>query len=248
MVIQCPEAIDARNFRGKTPLMDACENKRLDIVQILLTHHASIDIKDNEGKTALSYAAEKNHVESVKLLLAHGADPSAPTWERPLAHLAASQKSPELTKLLLANPRFDYTALQQWGISGLGQAIFYHHNEVAKLFLQRDKDNGYKLLNQGKPNNWWHTPMMDAAQTGNSEMVKALLETGRVDLNMRSKEGKTARDLAREKGKGECERVLEQAERKVEEKVKADEDAKGATMASGEIAQKGVDVAVDVQA
>ena len=184
------DVINKASQHNKTALHYAAERNWIGVVRLLVQHGAKVDTKDASGKTPLSWAAKNNNVEIAKILLENGTDPSAPIWERPLALLASAQSSPKLARLLLAHPNFDYTLRQQWGISGLQQAIYHKHNETALLFLERNKEDGYILLNQVEPNNWGHSPLHDVAQEDNLEMAMKLLETGSCELDIRSKAGR----------------------------------------------------------
>lgn len=62
--------IDVRNLYGKTALMDAMEDDRKPLVQLLVDeYHADYTIVDNVGCTALHWGASRNKLVSVELLL-----------------------------------------------------------------------------------------------------------------------------------------------------------------------------------
>jgi uncharacterized protein len=54
---------------GKTPLIWAAENGRLEFVRFLLDRNANVSARDCFGMTALHYAAENGHLESVEGLI-----------------------------------------------------------------------------------------------------------------------------------------------------------------------------------
>ncbi|MEJ2425671.1 MAG: ankyrin repeat domain-containing protein [Candidatus Thiodiazotropha sp.] len=57
---------------GYSALMLAASNDHADIVELLLTHGASIDqIEATGGWTALIWAAKQGHIDSVRALLKH---------------------------------------------------------------------------------------------------------------------------------------------------------------------------------
>jgi uncharacterized protein len=50
------EHYNAQDQRGRTPLMSACKNGNLEIVDKLLTHKVNLDAQDSNGCTALMFA------------------------------------------------------------------------------------------------------------------------------------------------------------------------------------------------
>lgn len=68
-----PDWVDLQDEEGETPLMEAAEEGRLEVVQLLLSKGAAINHQDEDGETALMEAAEENKVECVTLLLNKGA-------------------------------------------------------------------------------------------------------------------------------------------------------------------------------
>src|SRR5688572_3199202 len=57
---------------GRTLLMEAVLEKRLDLVTLLLEHGADPKLEDHEGSTALHFAAQAHLPEIVQLLLDKG--------------------------------------------------------------------------------------------------------------------------------------------------------------------------------
>jgi uncharacterized protein len=64
------------NKTGWTPLHYAATSAHLDIIELLLEHHAYIDAESPNGTTPLMMAAQYGSPEAVKLLLEAGADAS----------------------------------------------------------------------------------------------------------------------------------------------------------------------------
>ncbi|MBI4345619.1 MAG: ankyrin repeat domain-containing protein [Elusimicrobia bacterium] len=67
--------VDARDRKGRTPLIVAAEWDRLEAAEALIDRRALLDAQDDEGTTALMRAAEAGNARLVLLLLDHGADP-----------------------------------------------------------------------------------------------------------------------------------------------------------------------------
>jgi ankyrin repeat protein len=63
------------NKPGWTPLHYAATSGHLDVIRLLVEHHAYVDASSPNGSTPLMMAAMYGTIEAVKLLLAEGADP-----------------------------------------------------------------------------------------------------------------------------------------------------------------------------
>jgi uncharacterized protein len=61
-------AIDARDEAGRTPLMLAVTQGRLEIVRLLLARGADPNAADNAGRTPLQQARQQNSPEITALL------------------------------------------------------------------------------------------------------------------------------------------------------------------------------------
>ena len=67
-------SVSHKNACGKTPLMWAAWNGRLEIVEQLLRKGASMEVKTRSGGTALHLAVSRGHDHVLQLLLSRGAD------------------------------------------------------------------------------------------------------------------------------------------------------------------------------
>ncbi len=63
------------NKPGWTPLHYAATGGHLDVIRLLVEHHAYVDASSPNGSTPLMMAAMYGTIDAVKLLLAEGADP-----------------------------------------------------------------------------------------------------------------------------------------------------------------------------
>jgi hypothetical protein len=63
---------DAQDNFGCTPLHEACRSAHLQIVLLLLQHHANANIRDKEGRTPLDLAVNASRGEEIELLRRFG--------------------------------------------------------------------------------------------------------------------------------------------------------------------------------
>ncbi len=77
-----PTLVNKPNFMNEPPLFDAVFNGRLDVVKLMLDHHANVNAHNNLGQTPLDQARFFHHDDIVKLLIAHGAKAGKPFGQR----------------------------------------------------------------------------------------------------------------------------------------------------------------------
>jgi len=65
--------INAKDKSGRTPLIYATIDDRLDMMATLIDNGAKLDVQDSVGWCALHYAAQENSLGSCKLLLENNA-------------------------------------------------------------------------------------------------------------------------------------------------------------------------------
>nr|WP_284048011.1 ankyrin repeat domain-containing protein [Marinobacter sp. ATCH36] len=95
--------MEARDIRGRTPLMAAAVNNRPEAVRVLISREAELDIQEKEnGQTALIWAVRNRNPEIVRLLLSAGADADVENREgqtaKDLALLASTEEEGEGVK------------------------------------------------------------------------------------------------------------------------------------------------------
>jgi ankyrin repeat protein len=76
-LIKNADGANAKLDNGKTILMLAVWEQKIDVISLLISKGADINAKDVGGKTDLMLAVWKENLEIVKLLLKNGADKSA---------------------------------------------------------------------------------------------------------------------------------------------------------------------------
>lgn len=180
-----------------------------ELVQLLLGKGANPNALLANGNTPLHMALEHDDIEAVRLLLAGGAKPGIKKADGVLPlYSAVANNKPAVVKLLLehgANPDEDaslYIAVQQ-------------NNLPMVQLLLNAKANPEKAFQS------W-TPLHKAAADGRSEAYRMLMAAGARDT-VRNDDGKTPRDLAREReeriaAQREAERIAAQERREASER------------------------------
>lgn len=99
---EIPEAVEWRDphYHGRTGLILAAWNGRLDIVAELLKQGAPPDQCDDEGTTALMLACARGHIEVARLLLENCADPYAKSGDVTVLDFAGFASGPKCKKTI----------------------------------------------------------------------------------------------------------------------------------------------------
>ena len=105
---------------------------------------------------------------------------------------AAKQGYPEVVRaLLIANVNPDKTT-EYTKTTALHLAAWNGHVEVTKILLE------FKANPNVQDDYTIDTPLHEAAIQGHAEVVTILLAAPNIDLTIRDKDGKTARDVAKD--------------------------------------------------
>lgn len=176
--------LDWEDDEERTMLSYEAQYGNLELVRRLLALGADRNTRDEEAWTPLIYAAHLGHTQVVELLLQEGAQADALSVDRRSSlSFAAEHGHHETVSLLLrstAKPdepdRFGRTPLSY--ASGSGRA------DVVGTLLNYDVD-----VNVKTGATLWTTqpPIMWASANGHGEVVKKLLETGKVLLRAEDK-------------------------------------------------------------
>jgi len=123
---------------GKTCLMTAASNGRLDICRLLIDKGAQLESNDWIGLTPLHFAADQGHVEIVRLLCDRGADVEARdvfgSW--PL-HYAAWNGHIFVMKELIEERNAEINSRTNDGRTALRWARQYNKADVAAYLVSR---------------------------------------------------------------------------------------------------------------
>lgn len=205
-----PNAVDEE---GRSALWLSLENSQFEILDILLAHGADIDLKDKDGSTPLMKFAYLNRYKRLQWLLEHGAGTNVRDNEgRTALMLAASRGKTEAAHLLLqAGAAVDTRDSKGW--TALAAATFAGQRNMVQFLIEAAKasvriedmegtplivevarrlgddhadlmktlvENGASADAGDKKGN---TPLSEAAQWGNWEVVRVLVGLG-ADLNV----------------------------------------------------------------
>ncbi|KAF3390137.1 hypothetical protein DPV78_011474 [Talaromyces pinophilus] len=159
----------------RTPLIYAAMSRKVDVVQMLYDstspYHLNVpEIRDAEGRTALSYAAERGTLDTLRIFLAdRNLDPdSRDNKNRSPLSYAAQYGTLEMVESLLAESiRVDADSLCSGGLSPLSWAIERKvHPLKSGDIRSKDEDTQRSI-------------------------VRAFLDTGRVNINTKDNAGRT---------------------------------------------------------
>lgn len=168
----------AANDYGVTPLSLACTNRNAAMVEKLLEAGADPKAVQWTGETVLMTCTSTGSVEAVKLLLAHGADVNAKETEQEQTALmwAVAEKQPEIVQALVehgadVHARSKITSLPEPFV--IDTAGVFGSNYPPTVHFPKTK-GGF-------------TPLLFAAQQGNVDSARILLDAG-ADVNEATEE------------------------------------------------------------
>lgn len=224
MLLSAGSNIDATNPKGWTTLMLAVREKDEKTVELLLSNGADVNHLSPDRWTALAEATFQSQTSMISLLLRCGADTeskSSHDWT-PLMHAAYKGDEEAVTLLLEASAKLDVSSLHDETAILLAAAGC--HTRIAQMLLDagcapepawavakpsREYEEFHETERKAHDNatlGW--TPLMLACQNGLDEVVRMLLQKN-VNLDPKSPYRKTALVIARENGKIEIAKLLE---------------------------------------
>jgi ankyrin repeat protein len=213
-------AVDVQDEEGLLPIHLAAETGNKQLCELLIAYNMPVDIQDGQGGTPLHFAARNGHEEVCGFLVAQRALVNAPDDESytPL-YGAANNGHVEVCKLLVAHAaRVD--AQTDEGLTPLHGAAQYGYEEVCEFLIAQKASVEARLMPGYVFNDdpmGQFTPLHLAVYGNRLEAVKALVAAG-ADTGARTQDGKTALDLARQRGYREIVGYLETREEQLPKK------------------------------
>ena len=198
-----------RGSRWQHLIVRAAEQSPGSVIDALIAAGAEVNIFDGVktsvdntgGFTPLHAAAWHNNISAAKALLKHGADVRIreEQWHGTPAGWAAYAGHMEMRDLIKQYP-VDMMDAIDFGLTERVLAIVAEDPEAVNRPFS--SYSIYPLYAEG-----WYTPLASAVVQGQAEIVRALLGRG-ADAAVRSPDGRSLCDLAREKGHGEIATML----------------------------------------
>ncbi|EAY09530.1 ankyrin repeat protein, putative [Trichomonas vaginalis G3] len=175
---------DVRKKSESILLHYAYEQKKKDIVKILLLNGANVDTRDEDNKTLFHQALFHRDKEMLKMLLSYGADINAKGESGESAlHDAAGYGAVWTIKFLLKHGAKIDTPGKN-GQTPLFNAAESNNKNIVELLVSHGANVNACARNK-------QTPLMTAIYKNCHEVIKYLLNHG-ANVNASSKEGKTA--------------------------------------------------------
>jgi ankyrin repeat protein len=195
---QDPGAAEARDAAGVSLLMQCLYRGQRDLAE-LIAGKKKLDIFEAAGLGRLDRL--KSCIDDLR---AGSSIDSASKDGFTALHFACFFGQPESARLLLEQgAAVDVVAANPTRVMALHSAASARNLEAARLLVERRAP-----VNARQQGGW--VPIHAAAQNGDREMVELLLEHGG-DPALANDAGKTAADVAREKGHAEIVAALERA-------------------------------------
>jgi len=128
--------IDQRDHDGRTLLMHAALDGRIEVVTFLVGKNANVNIVDRAGFTALHFAAQEQFSDIAELLLAAGAkiDARDSFGNTPLWRAVFTSKGKDRTTRLLVAHGANRSEMNESGVSPESLANAIKSHDLTRVF------------------------------------------------------------------------------------------------------------------
>jgi ankyrin repeat protein len=168
--------VNAAQPDGSTALVLAADRNDLEVADLLIRAKAHVNAANEYGATALSVACARGNMAMIDLLLDAKADPNAAllSGETPLM-TAVDKGNMDAARALLEHGADVNVKESRGGQTALMWAVANKYPDIVKLLVEHGAD--VRARSNGN-----FTPLLFAAQQGDVESGRALLQGG-ADLN-----------------------------------------------------------------
>lgn len=179
---------DKRDANGNTPLFYASQKGARDIVKVLIENGADVSLANNQSMTPLHAASKTGNKEIITILTKAGADINTTDKEgkTPLIYAVSAGKS-EVTRQLLTLGA-DKTVKDNNNHNALDYATSGGLRDIIALLTDETEMN--------QKDNYGNTPLHQAVAAGQSEVVIALLNQSKDNINELNDNGESPLILA----------------------------------------------------
>ena len=202
MLIDAGADLEAKNEKGRSPLLLACEVGKLDAVKMLVEAGARACATDSQGDTCLILAASFGHTEIVRYLAGlKEVDVNYQGWNDDTAlHTAVNEGHRDVVEVLI-DAGADIDAGTSEGGTPLHVACEYGELAIVKMMVKAGADVCVT-------DNAGTTCLIIAAANGHTETVRYLVGLPEVDVNHTTNGGETAVHYASREKRTDVVRVL----------------------------------------
>jgi uncharacterized protein len=128
-------SLSSKDALGKTPLIAASMNDRLEVVRYLVSRGVDVNTAENGGRTALYFAAQNNYKSIALFLISRGAEVNTQdSYGQTPLHRAAQMGHTEMVKLLVSS-KADINAEDKKGKTPFKGALEFDKRDTAKALL-----------------------------------------------------------------------------------------------------------------
>jgi len=182
-------------------LTTAIERRDPAMVELLINRGARLDVRDRRKNSALNKAAKLGYPEMITLLVEYGADLESKNSYQytPLMTAATTRRKSVVSELLRLGAQVDNATTLD--TTALANASYSGYADIMEVLL--DAGANINMVNKQESK----TPLMFTAENGHIEATVLLLKRG-ADRTMQDRYGKTAADIAAERGHAELAQLI----------------------------------------